>query len=278
MIGRFFRQFKVYVNKNSRIFVNEKRWLLFVFSFVISIVICMVVSDKMFSTYESTKSGFFALVSAFIWIGIFNSIQSVCKEQDTIRYEYRSGLNLGAFIAAHIVFDFFICLVQALIAAALFVCFVDFPEEGIVFDNAVTEYLITFFLIIWCSDILGLMISSMSANPTKAMTYMPFVLIIQLIMSGVLFELSGASETIAQITFSKWGMSALGSIADLNSDTLPLRLVQEMKLPQVPPRTIEEMYEHIPENLFSAWGAIAVIGAVCGIISIIVLKARNRKM
>ena len=103
---------------------------------------------------------------------------------------------------------------------------------------------------------------------------MPFVLILQLIMSGVLFDLSGWSEKISYITFSKWGMSAFGSIADLNSEDLPLRLSKVY--PQIIKPGDESCYDHTSGNLLTAWLWCAGISVVCYIVSILSLKIRNR--
>lgn len=268
------KQITVYVKKNSRLFMNQKDWKFIVIAAVISLLVCAIVGDGMFDTYESTKSGFFAIISAAIWIGIFNSIQKICKEHDTITSEYRSGLHISSYIMSHVIFDFVVCFVQAVILMAICYVFIDFKTEGIIFGSAIFEYFITLFLIIWCSDIMGVMISSVAGNPNVAMTAMPFVLILQLVMSGVLFELSGWSEKVAYITFSKWGMSALGSIGDLNSDNLPLRMSRVF--PQVVRLEIEEAYEATAENLLSAWGFILLIALGCIIVSIISLKIRNR--
>lgn len=121
---------------------------------------------------------------------------------------------------------------------------------------------------------MGIMISSVASTPNVAMTAMPFVLILQLVMSGVLFELSGWSELIANVTFSKWGMSALGSIGNLNDESLPLKM--SLVFPDVVRLETESAYDATPENLLCAWGCIALIGAICTLIAIISLKVRNR--
>ena len=139
---------------------------------------------------------------------------------------------------------------------------------------AVAEYFITLFLVVWGSDIMGIMISSVASTPNVAMTAMPFVLILQLVMSGVLFILEGWSEVIANVTFSKWGMSALGSVADLNSEELPLKM--SLIFPEVRRVELEDVYDCVASNLLIAWGMIMLISLVCIIISIISLKFRNR--
>ena len=69
------RQIPVYVKMNYQLFINQKNWKFILIAAVISFLVCSVVGKDMFSTYEATKSGFFSIISASIWVGIFNSIQ-----------------------------------------------------------------------------------------------------------------------------------------------------------------------------------------------------------
>lgn len=268
------KQIPVYVAKNFRLFLNQKDWKFIIIAGVISFLVCSIVGEDMFSTYESTKSGFFAIISAAIWIGVFNSIQRICKEHNTITSEYRSGLHISAYIMSHVIFDFLICLIQSIILIGICMIYIDFPSDGIIFSESIIEYFITILLVVWGSDIMGIMISSVASTPNVAMTAMPFVLILQLVMSGVLFELKGWAEKIADVTFSKWGMSALGSIGDLNSEELPLKM--SLVFPEVVRLESESVYECTSENLLKAWGFIMIINIVCVIIAVLSLKIRNR--
>ena len=268
-----FRQTIIYFRKIVRIAFHEKFWKFIIFSTIISFLVSMVVGEKMFTTYESTKSGFFSFACASIWIGIFNSIQTICKEHEIIRADYRSGMKISSFVTANVVWQLAICLVQSAIMVFVSLVFVNYHGNGIIFENSMIEYFTTIFLITFGSDIMGLMISSISGNPTTAMTIMPFVLIIQLIMSGVLFEIDGWAEKVAYFTFSKWGMSAFGSIADLNNESYPLKLSQVF--PQVIRLEAEACYEHTAVNLLTGWLWCVGICFVCYLICIISLKIRN---
>lgn len=275
----YFKQTSVYFKKISRIAIREKAWKFIVFAAIIALIVGVVVSEDMFSNFERTKSGFFTLASACIWLGIFNSIQSICKEHDIIRSEYRQGMKLSSYISANILWQVVLCMVQSVIIFVVCIVFGFFGEEigdGVVV-NAYVEYFITIFLLTFGSAVLGIMVSSISGNPTTAMTIMPFVLILQLIMCGVLFELTGFSEVVANITYSKWGMSAFASTADLNS----IEHIMEQKLPdmasmiaeQYPP---EEAYEATTKNLLGSWLWCLVITMVCSIVSVVALKIKNR--
>ena len=69
---------------------------------------------------------------------------------------------------------------------------------------------------------MAFVISCAVPTPIVAMTVMPLLLLIQLVMAGVLFPLEGISEVIAYFTISKWGMSALGNIGNITQ--LPSRM------------------------------------------------------
>lgn len=215
------QQVKVYVNKFFGLFWNEKSWKSILFGAAISLIISFVVEDGTFKYWSQTQSGCFAIVSACIWVGIFNSIQSICKERAILKREHRSGLHISAYVFAHMIYQSVICLVQSVVMTIICtICISHFPDEGIIFGPGFIEMFISFFLITYTADVLGLMVSSIVKTPTTAMTVMPFLLIFQLVLSGVLFSLSGSADTVANLTISKWGMQAIGSIGGMESGNM----------------------------------------------------------
>ncbi len=230
-------QTNVYFKKLFRINMREKSWKYLIFALIISMLVALIVGPDMFGNFDTTNSGFFTLASACIWIGIFNSIQSICKEHEIIRAEYRQGLRISSYVFAHLLWQALLCLAQTIIIFV--VC------------------------CIWMR---------FSGTPTTAMTIMPFVLIIQLIMSGVLFILSGASEVFSYFTLSRWGMAAFGCEADLFH--MPTGVQQVEPLFNNPMNS--DFYKPEVIRLFAAWFAIIGITIfntfVCGL----ALKIKNR--
>lgn len=275
----FGKQTMVYLKKIARIAIREKVVVYLLFAVIISLVVSAVVSGDMFTDFESTKSGFFTLASACIWIGIFNSIQSICKEHEIIRSDYRQGMRLTSYIFANILWQALLCLVQTIIIFVICLSFGFFGDDfgDSVIMHPLLEYFITIFMLTFGSAVLGIAVSSFSGTPTTAMKIMPFVLILQLIMSGVLFELSGVADGVANITFSKWGMSAFGSTADLNS--LEHKMAQE--LPELAETIaaqypVEDCYSHNVSTLLLSWFWNFVITVVSAVISVLSLKIKNR--
>lgn len=207
-------QIRVYLGKCFRLFRNEKQWINFISTFIIIAVISLVTGPDMFRTYSATRNGAFAILSACIWVGLFNSIRSVCRERDIIKREYKTGLRISSYVLAHVLYEMFICAVEALIIL-LFTCVRNYshlPPEGVVFPMGIDLYL-TFFLVTFCADMIAMLISCIVRDENTAMTVMPFVLVVQLVMAGVVFELSGVTELISRLTASSWGEDAVLAIA-----------------------------------------------------------------
>ncbi len=79
------------------------------------------------------------------------------------------------------------------------------------------QILMTIFFITYCADMLALLVSAIAKTTTSAMTIMPFLLIIQLLFSGSVFELPKEAEAFTNLTATKWGVTALCSQGNYNS-------------------------------------------------------------
>lgn len=266
-MGRISRieQARIYAGKCFRMFINEKVWKTFISAAVITLIIASVTGENTFVTFKDTRNGAFALVCACIWIGLFNSIQSVCRERDIIKREHRTGLHITSYVAAHMLYEMALCMAEAFIVTLIIFIrnWGHTPEEPLIFPAGL-ELFFTFFLIVYSSDVLGLAISSIVKTPGTAMTVMPFVLIIQLVMSGMIFELHGISKKISHITISKWGLHAICSTANVNALEMDAfyQISEEM----------ERDYEHSAGHLCQMWLLLLGFIVIYGIISVIALK------
>lgn len=212
-------QIRIYLGKCFRLFRNEKQWKNFLSAFIIITIISLVTGPNMFKTYEATNKGAFAIVSACIWAGLFNSIQSICRERAIIKREYRTGLRISSYILAHVIYEMFLCAVESLIILMLILIrnIGHLPERGLIFPMVIDLYL-TIFLITFSADMIALLVSCIVKSENSAMMIMPFILVIQLVMSGVVFSLEGLAELISRLTISRWGVEGILAIARTNSE------------------------------------------------------------
>lgn len=299
-------QVKVYTGKFFRIFVYEKDWKVLLFAVIISVLLSAVLGNSMFQVKERTREGFFAIVSSCIWIGIFNSIQTICRERQIIKREHRTGLHITSYVAAHLIYQGAICIVQALVMVVIYGIFTPFPEQGLVFGNFYIDLFITFFLVLYAADVLGLAVSSIVKTTTAAMTVMPFILIIQLIFSGSIFPLTGFASTVSDWTISKWGQRVLCIEANLNelpSELLDseIDMLNDMEIIQevreiLPAETMKQMddtmydelqkflydytyrriYEYKAEMVWKRWGYLALFTMLYALICVISLEFVDR--
>lgn len=212
------QQVKVYFGKCWRIYRNERQWKNLISTFIIICLVCVVTSPDMFRSYSETKTGIFAVNCACLWVGLFNSIQSICRERAIIKREYRTGLHISSYIAAHVLFEAIICLTEAVIILVVVLIrnHSHLPEKGLAV-SLVTDMLFSLFLVTFASDMIAILVSSIVKDENTAMTVMPFVLVVQLVMSGAIFELNDFTQLVSYCTISRWGQFALSAIAQTDT-------------------------------------------------------------
>lgn len=258
----FFRQVGVCLTRCMRGFINEKGWKQIVSVGIITLLIATVTGDDLFVSFKATRNGSFALVCACIWTGIFNSIRSICRERDIIRREHRTGLRMSSYVAAHMLYEGLLSMSEALVATILtwVVNRSHFMEGGVIFPAGI-EMWVEFFLIIYASDIMAMMISSVVTNENVAMTVMPFALIIQMIFSGTVFELDGMAEKFSHLTISRWGMNALSASSNVNRMSF-ISYYKEL--------------ESTPGNLGKTWLILLAFAVMYGVLSWVALLNVDR--
>ena len=291
-----FAQVRIYLGKHWRLFVNERGWKVLLFAAIISAIVSPVLGGNMFVYTAETFQGTFTLVSACIWIGIFNSIQSVCKERAILKREHRAGLHMSSYIASHLIFQAGICLLQAGILLGISAAFLHYPAVTPLFGSSMLEFFITYFLVTYAADALGLAISAIVRTPTTAMTVMPFVLIVQLLFSGMLFPLQGPVGLVGNLTISKWGLNAACVSADYNNlentelvnTSVALQNIVSREGYPIEGQTVDalvrdyyevsvnEDYAHTAGNLAADWGVIVLQVAVYGAAAVVALEFVDR--
>ena len=228
------KELKLLLRQGVLILTGDKRNLIIslLFPLIAGLITVWIAGEKMFETYEATKSACFILVCAAIWGGLFNSIQTVVKERDNIKRDYVSGaLRIECYMGSRAIIQLALCLFQSFVLSMSIPMITwvhgnSMPSSGLFSGLVFMEFYISIFFIMMASDALGLLISSIVKKDELAGKLAPYILILQLLFSGVLFELEGAGNILSGIMISRWGMEALGSICDLNN--MPTTIYKEM--------------------------------------------------
>lgn len=232
------------------------------FPVIAALITVWIAGENMFVHFEGTKSACFVIVSAAIWGGLFNSIQVVVRERENIKRDHAAGLRLRCYTASRAVFQLVLCLLQSILLTSGFIGVHwkhgnELPSEGIILRSALLECWITIALLTFAADTMGLFLSSLVRKPETANVMAPYILIVQLIFSGILFAMQGAADLLSYAMLSRWGMEALGSICNLNQ--LPLKI--QLTVPNVP-HEAEDMFLRTAQHLSQVW--IVLIGFSVG--------------
>lgn len=244
-----------------------KLLLTFLQPLLIGFLLYIVSDDDIFDVYESTKSMLFALSCSGIWMGLFNSIQEICKERVIIKREYMANLKLPIYILSKFIIQSLLGMIQSLLLVSVFLITVGKSRNGIFFESFYLEMFLTVWLTVLASMAMGFIVSSVVKTGDKAMAVAPFILIVQLLFSGILFKLEGVGELISYLTVSRWSVEALGSIADLNG----MQLRMQAEIPALE-HTAEDFFECTGGHLLQTWGILAAMVVIFSVISALLLR------
>ena len=261
------RQLPVLCARYMKLVINDRQRLLLLLiqAPLLALLISLVADGQEFEQYEMTKSLLFALSCSAFWVGMLNAIQEVCKERSIMKREYMTGLSLNAYILSKIIVLGVLCLIQSVCIIGVFAAAVGLPEKGL-FTVPFVELFITTFLTAIASAAMGLFVSSLFTNADRAMTVAPVLLMPQILFSGLIFKLDGATETISWLAVCRWSMEGYGTTANLNE--LPLRL-QQQGIDLV--HEAEHFFEFTVKHFLTSWGILAVYTVAFLVLARIVL-------
>ena len=292
-------QIPIYLGKQFRLMFFEKNWKVLPMSALIAFLVTYVLGNAMFRNMEFTKYGSLAVVCVCIWNGMFNSIQSICKERSIIKREHRAGLHISSYIIAHMIYQAFICLIQVVITIVIFRLFgMYFPHTGLITGSFTLDLAISMFLMTYAADMLALMTSCIAHTTTMAMTIVPFLLVIQLVFAGSIFPLERpGAKFLANFTISNWGICAVNIASDYNSqdsiaiytavnamkdanDETLTKLHNVMEIPEVKKKIQaytaqklqEKKFEYSKPNLLKCWGILLLFAAIYVMIGTLILE------
>ena len=218
--GRF-SQIQIYLGKLLRMFLYQSDWKVLPMSAMVAGLVGLVIRKRFFATMEGTLMSALAVTCLCLWNGCFNSIQVICRERDVIKREHRSGMHISSYIAAHMIYQALLCLLQT--GITLYVMRAvggRYPQEGLMTRYFIPEFSVSLFLITYAADMMSLWISSLSHTTTAAMTIMPVILIVQLVFSGGMMSLPTRAEPVTKVIISNYGLKLIAAQANYNAQPL----------------------------------------------------------
>ena len=95
--------------------------------------------------------------------------------------------------------------------------------------------------------------------------------------SGILFDLEGASEHIADLTISKWSVEGFGSIAHLNKLKMRFERDHSDIVDMIDDlHKAEPAFKHTLKHLSHSYIVLAVMIVLCCVVCMIALRSLSR--
>jgi hypothetical protein len=175
----------------------------------------------------------FMMACVAIWLGVFSASREIVKELPIYRRERLVNLSIPAYIFSKLVLLFGLSLLQVLVLVLMLHLRAPFVSRGVLMPG-VLEIFLTMLILTFTAACFGLFLSAIVGREDRIMSIMPVFLILQIVFAGIIFpfytetkqstpppvickfDLVIDSCYLSLITFSRWGIEAMGS-----TETLP---------------------------------------------------------
>ena len=165
------------------------------------------------------QKALFIMAFATILFGCINGAREFVKEAPIYRRERAVNLGILPYMFSKIAVLGLLCLFQS--AVFVFVVQLGEPLQQGIFTSPTLEAYITLALTSFAGLMIGLAISAVAPNTDRAISFVPIILLPQVIFSGAIIPLKDwLTQIVAAIFPSRWAMAALGSTVGLHAETV----------------------------------------------------------
>jgi hypothetical protein len=160
----------------------------------------------------------FVLGCAVVWFGMINAVRELVKERVIWRREQLAGGLVPAYLASKVVVLGVLAAFQSVTVLVCLALTLGLPGSG-----PIGAPIITLGITLWLGNLagmaIGLLVSALAPGSDRAMSIVPYLLIPQLVLSGVLFKLGGLT-VVSFLVAGRWTVSGLGGIAGVSAAAL----------------------------------------------------------
>ena len=259
------RQLAILSRRYVELILADRRYLalLLIQAPVIGLLLVMVAPPAGLTGGRiEAKKLVFMLATTGVWFGVINAAREICKEDAVLRRERLGGVRAGPYLGSKVLVLFLLVLVQSALLLGVVAVRIRLPADGVLVP-ALLELYVSIALAGLAGIALGLCISAIAANPDKATSFIPIVLVPQVLFAGLMFSLHGPSKLVSWLVSSRPTVDALSATVDVN------------RLPEVVPLPLEPQYAHTATVVATAWVALIVQALVFGAIAWLALRRRR---
>ncbi len=235
----------------------------------------------------------FMLALAANLLGIFAAAYEIVKEGAIYRRERMVNLKIVPYLLSKVTVLALFALLQCLLLLLVVGLKVKYPADGVFLPSPIEMY-VTLFLATLASISLGLLISASVRNTGTVIYVILFLLFVQIIFAGAIFDLPSAAKPISYLTTTRWTLEALGNSVDL--EALKQRGVsciefedermsamlgepedpcEEGQMKQAADYKFNVSYNHTPGHLLARWVILAGSALAFGGLTFVIQKRKD---
>lgn len=262
------RQLGALTARYARTFTRDRRTLAVLLGQVpvIAILIAILFPSSLlaFPDLDPAKSAqfVFLLVTASLWIGLISACREIVGERPIVLREFAVGSRQGAYLGSKAIVLFALAVIQVAILVA-------FATALQPLHLPARNYLELYGVLLataWAAVAMGLVVSTVARSVDQATSFVPMLLIPQLLFAGALVTVQSMGplvKALSSLVVARWAYAGAGNSIDLN-----LRIADD------PP-----VVANYGQSFFSlsAGASIAIVGAfiAAGFAAVVVLLRRR---
>lgn len=218
----FGRQLAVLTGRYLRTFVRDRRTALVLLAQVPVIALLIAALFPLgvleLPDAEPAKSAqfVFLLVTASLWIGLISSCREIVNERSIVLREFAVGSRIGAYLGSKAVVLFSLAVVQTALLLAFATAIQPLHEPA-------GSYLGLYGLLLataWAAIATGLAVSTLARSVDQATSFVPLLLIPQLLFAGALVTVKSMQPVVrvlSDLVVARWSFAGAGNSIDMNA-------------------------------------------------------------
>lgn len=236
-------------------------------------IMSLMSNENTLVLYTDTYKVEFTLICIAAFAGLMTSYNEICKEREVFEREASANLHISSYLLSKVSVLSCISLFQSITMTAGFYMCVGSPGTS-QFLPGWMEIGFSVFLTILAASCMGLLVSAVFKTGESATQPLIIVLIMQVVFSGAIMPLSGATRTLANFIFAFWGTNAIAASSGLS--TLPMETITVQGMPYTPAIPDYDYLNATVGNLLGSWGCLILISVVCVALAFAALKWRKQ--
>lgn len=222
----------------------------------------------------------FIMAFAALMFGCINSVREIVKEGPIYQRERTVNLGIIPYMFSKIAVLGILSLLQSAVLVIIMNIAAHFHQgsydQGIFFKNnlVILEIYITLALTSLVGAMLGLVVSALAPNSDRAMSFIPIILIPQVIFSGFLFALNkNLLQGIGAFFAVRWSIAGLGSSIGLNEHALKADGFTYHS-------TLFSTYDQAEavRHMWLVWGALCAMIVILAVLIALFLRRKDVKV